>query len=331
MTYQARVSTSEKTGTGPGATNAPTAVCRLTTSASNGARTWQKSRSSSALPRAASAASRLARSASRVPTSFSAWSIFPRASSSPAAAESFAVRAWSILSGVTNSRESSGSRRWRLSVAFLSCASIRCTLALAAATAKRWPSMRRSVTAISPSSAATSTRALERELVRARVDDEEQVALLHALVVLDVQLGDRAAHLRHDADDVRRDDRVVGLRVAHHPLDDDDRQDHEPGHDAEGDQPADRTPPTRHPSSRTPSARWRGSGDRRGRDRPRLRVGDPPRRRSRPAPAGQRPSERRRRRSRSATPGRTSRGRLPTGTPHNRRRRSRSLGRRKSG
>src|SRR5437667_5030225 len=159
MTYQARVSTSENTGTGPGATNAPMAVCRLTTSASNGARTWQKSRSSSALPRAASAASRLARSASRSPTSFSAWSIFPRASSSPAAAESFAVRAWSILSGVTNSRESSGSRRWRLSVAFLSCASMRCTLALAAATAKRWPSMRRSVTSISPSSAATSARA----------------------------------------------------------------------------------------------------------------------------------------------------------------------------
>jgi len=38
MTYQARVSTSENTGTGPGATNAPMAVCRLTTSASNGAR-----------------------------------------------------------------------------------------------------------------------------------------------------------------------------------------------------------------------------------------------------------------------------------------------------
>src|SRR5262245_37189372 len=49
--------------------------------------------------------------------------------------------------------------RWRVSAAFLSCASARRTAALAASTAKRCPSIRRSVTSISPSSEATSARA----------------------------------------------------------------------------------------------------------------------------------------------------------------------------
>ena len=62
--------------------------------------------------------------------------------------------------------------------------------------------------------------------------------MLHALVVLDVQLGDRAAHLRHDADDVGRHDRVVRLRVPHHPSDDHDTENDGSRDDADADEPS---------------------------------------------------------------------------------------------
>jgi hypothetical protein len=50
-------------------------------------------------------------------------------------------------------------------------------------------------------------------LVRAAVDGEEQIALLHRLVVHHVQLDDGTAHLRRDADNVGADRGVIGARI----------------------------------------------------------------------------------------------------------------------
>ncbi len=94
-------------------------------------------------------------------------------------------------------------------------------------------------------------RTLERELVRARVDDDEKVTSLHALIVLHVQLGDRPAHLWHDPDDVGRHDRIVRLRMPHHTSDDHHTENDEAGHDGEADRPSQHASGIAHPSSRT--------------------------------------------------------------------------------
>ncbi len=127
--------------------------------------------------------------------------------------------------------------------------------------------------------------ALDRELVWARVDDEHQVSLLHALIVLDVQLGDRAAHLRDDADDVGRHDGIVRLRVSHETADDHDTENDRARDDADADDPSEPTSLLAHPSFRTVGATWRRSRDRRGMDRSRPRGRDAARPPSRRTPA----------------------------------------------
>src|SRR4029434_4086495 len=121
------------------------------------------------------------------------------------------------------------------------------------------------------------TGTLHRELVRARVDDEQEVALLHALIVLDVQLGDRPAHLRHDPDDVRRHDGIVRLRVLDDPPEDDEGENDRARDDAEADVPCERASSLAHPSFRRARATWRRSTRRRGTDRRVLPGGGPTR------------------------------------------------------
>ena len=116
---------------------------------------------------------------------------------------------------------SSGSIRSRLSEEFFTCASARRTAALAASTAKRWPSICRCVTSISPSSAATSARArCDRELVRARVDDEQQIALSTAW--LSATWSSLIVPLTCGTTSMTSaiDDRVVRLRIPHDTLHD---------------------------------------------------------------------------------------------------------------
>ena len=55
--------------------------------------------------------------------------------------------------------------------------------------------------------------ALQLDLEGPGVNDEEEVALAHLLVVHDRQFGDRPADVRGDADDVRAHLGVVGARV----------------------------------------------------------------------------------------------------------------------
>ena len=57
-------------------------------------------------------------------------------------------------------------------------------------------------------------RLLQRVFVRARIDDEKQVALLHKGVVFHRKLHKPAADLRSDLDEIRPDARVIGARVA---------------------------------------------------------------------------------------------------------------------
>src|SRR5262249_14331190 len=99
------------------------------------------------------------------------------------------------------------------------------------------------------------TRALHREFIRARVDDEQDITLLDALVVGDTELGDRTAHLRDDVYDVGHADRIVRLRIAHEALDD-----HEPERDRsrnehEEDESSEGAARPAHVSSRTREAR----------------------------------------------------------------------------
>ena len=54
--------------------------------------------------------------------------------------------------------------------------------------------------------------ALQRELIRPRVDQEEQIPFLHRLVVTDVELHDVPAHLGRDPDEVGANRRIVRLR-----------------------------------------------------------------------------------------------------------------------
>ena len=64
----------------------------------------------------------------------------------------------------------------------------------------------------------------DRELVGPRVDDEQEIALLHGLVVDHVQLDDPAGDFGDDVDDVGHHGRVVGLRMSHDTPDDHDGQ-----------------------------------------------------------------------------------------------------------
>ena len=168
------------------------------------------------------------------------------------------MRTWSILSGVTNSLGSSGSSRLRVSAAFLRLrlhalhGGLRGIERVALAFDAPLGDLDLAVEC-----GQLGARAFDRELVRARIDDEQELALLHRLVVHDVQLDDRAAHLRHDADGVGHHDRVVRLRVPHDPPDDHDRENDRADHDPEDDDSSEETARAAHVSSRTRPARSR--------------------------------------------------------------------------
>jgi hypothetical protein len=91
-------------------------------------------------------------------------------------------------------------------------------------------------------------RPLERDLVRSGVDQEEEVSLLHVLVVSHVKLDDVPAHLRSDSHEVCAHGGVIGLRPRL-PLQQghDDRDGGGP-HDAGAQQPSHRA---------TQARRWR--------------------------------------------------------------------------
>ena len=81
-----------------------------------------------------------------------------------------------------------------------------------------------------------------RDLVRPRVDDEEQVAFAYLLVVADAQLDDVAAHLRGDAHEVGPHRGVVGLRAGLPLQQGDDDRDGGAGDDQRAEQPPHDTP-----------------------------------------------------------------------------------------
>jgi hypothetical protein len=94
-------------------------------------------------------------------------------------------------------------------------------------------------------------------LIRARIDDEQQVARLDMLIVAQRKLDDRAAHLRRYPDDICAHVGVVGARMeiveahnvsAEHEVDDDHR-----------DEQDSRDNPTRDIAARQISARSRAA------------------------------------------------------------------------
>ena len=84
-----------------------------------------------------------------------------------------------------------------------------------------------------------------RDLVRPRVDDEEQVAFADLLIVPDAQIDDVTAHLRCDAHEVGAHRRVVRLRSGLPLQQRDDDGDGGAGDDQTAEQPARDTPCSR--------------------------------------------------------------------------------------
>ena len=112
-----------------------------------------------------------------------------------------------------------------MSAAFRACASARCTAARAAAVAYSWPWMCRCVSVdLRVERLDVRPALLDRKLVGPRVDEEQEIALLHGLVVDRVELDDPARDFRDDVDDVGHHGRVVGLWMPHDARDDHDGQ-----------------------------------------------------------------------------------------------------------